>query len=229
MNTEIKNILEKNHYSQILDLGLPENKELGIGFINGVYNSFEQTIGHAQMISSLAGGYNVHAVFNDTQGAFSKIGQVILGFGYVPTEPVKLLWKLWDDFFENGSETSRFLMFSHSEGALHVRNALKEYPAQYRDRIIVVAIAPAAYISKDTCSAIFHYRAKPWRDIVPRGDVFGGSAWKNTVVDVESHPDAPHFDHSFRSPTYKHILQFHVSQFLGDKLPDLGLETAVSA
>lgn len=49
-------------------------------------------------------------------------------------------------------------MFCHSQGAVHIRNALIDYSPELRERIIVVAIAPGAYVYKEICASVIHYR-----------------------------------------------------------------------
>ena len=105
-------------------------------------------------------------------------------------------------------------MICHSQGAIHVRNALLDYPPEFRERILVVAIAPAAYIYQETCAQVIHYRAKWWRDFVPRFDRAGASRGKNLVVTLGSHPDAAGFDHEFMSPTYKESLRWHITNYI---------------
>jgi len=107
-----------------------------------------------------------------------------------------------------------FLMVCHSQGAIHVRNALLDYPPELRERILVVAIAPAAYIYKETCADVFHYRAEWWRDLVPRFDMFGAVRARDTVITLTSHPSAAAFDHEFISPTYQRELRKHITNYI---------------
>ena len=105
-----------------------------------------------------------------------------MGLNYIATEPVRQLHKMWNSFFEKSSANAKFLMICHSQGAIHVRNALLDYPPELRERILVVAIAPAAYIYKETCAKVIHYRAEWWRDFVPRFDRAGAKREKDTIV-----------------------------------------------
>lgn len=105
-------------------------------------------------------------------------------------------------------------MVCHSQGAIHVRNALLDYPPELRERILVVAIAPAAYIYKETCAKVIHYRAEWWRDFVPRFDRSGNKREKDSVITISSHPDAPAFDHEFMSPTYRERLQRQIIHYI---------------
>ena len=105
-------------------------------------------------------------------------------------------------------------MICHSQGAIHVRNALLDYPPELRERILVVAIAPAAYIYQQTCAKVIHYRAEWWRDLVPRFDIFGAARAKDTIVTLTSHPSAGAFDHEFMSPTYEKKLGEHIASYI---------------
>ena len=185
---------------------------LRVGFINGVWNDFKHAQEGSGYVSRLAGGHNVHAVHNATHGG-QDLPECIMGLNYIATDPVRQLHAMWNNFFENSSANAKFLMICHSQGAIHVRNALLDYPPELRARILVIAIAPAAYIYKETCGQVIHYRAKSWRDFIPRLDREGAKREKDTIVTLSSHPDAPLFDHEFMSPTYQESLQYHIKRF----------------
>ena len=109
---------------------------------------------------------------------------------------------------------AKFLMICHSQGAIHVRNALLDYPPELRERILVVAIAPAAYIYQETCAKIIHYRAEWWRDFVPRFDRAGARREKNSIITLASDSKASAFDHEFMSPTYQERLRWHITNYI---------------
>ncbi len=193
--------------------------DLGIGFINGIWNNFKGSKESAEYVSRLAGGYNIHAVYNATHGNMD-LPECMMGLNYIATEPVRQLHKMWNSFFEKSSENAKFLMICHSQGAIHVRNALLDYPPELRERILVVAIAPAAYIYKETCAQVIHYRAECWRDFIPRIDRLGARREGDSVITLNSHIDAPFFDHEFMSPTYKASIRQHIANYiqsLGEK------------
>jgi hypothetical protein len=105
-------------------------------------------------------------------------------------------------------------MICHSQGAIHTRNALLDYPPALRARILVVAIAPGGYIYQQTCAQVVHYRAKSWRDYIPWLDKAGANREKNTSIDVTSHAEAPWHDHTFNSPTYKRALLRRIGNYI---------------
>ena len=210
-NRVIENFYEP---SRIYDLGLPDLLDMEIGFINGMANFFEDAQKSARYLSRLAGGYNIHAVYNATHGSPVDARECGMGLNYVATEPVRQLHKMWNSFFDRASANARYLMICHSQGAIHVRNALLDYPPTLRERILVVAIAPGGYIYQQTCADLFHYRAMPWRDFIPRIDRKGAKREKNTIVDLISHTKANTFDHEFTSLTYMETLQRHINNYL---------------
>ena len=211
----IENCYDDSICYDLKDEGLPDlPNDLGIGFINGIWNDHKSARESAKYISRLAGGYNIHGVYNATHGTFIDVAECGLGLNYIATDPVKQLHKMWNSFFEKSSANARFLMICHSQGAIHVRNALLDYPPELRDRIIVVAIAPGGYIYQETCVDVLHYRAGKYRDFVPRLDKDGAKREAAKIVDLTSHPDAALFDHEFMSPTYRDILLQHIRNYI---------------
>ncbi|MBS0622015.1 MAG: DUF687 family protein [Verrucomicrobia bacterium] len=211
----IKNFYENSTYYDLSGDSIPNlSSDLGIGFINGIWNDFEGARASTQYLSKLAGGYNIHAVYNATHGRGVDVYECELGLKYIATEPVRQLHKIWNSFFELSSAGAKFLMICHSQGAIHVRNALLDYPPELRERILVVAIAPAAYIYQETCAQVIHYRAEGWRDFVPRLDRAGAKREKDTIVTLASHPDAAAFDHAFMSPTYQKLLKQQIINYI---------------
>ena len=206
---------ERSRPYDLRNLTLPElPPDLGIGFINGIMNPYEDSQGGALHISRLSGGFNIQGVYNQTHGFLRDPLECLRGLNYVATEPVRQLHRLWSSFFERSSANAKFLMICHSQGAIHVRNALLSYPKELRERILVIAIAPAAYIYKETCAKVIHYRAQIWRDFIPRIDILGAIRSRDTIVTLDSHTDAPMFDHAFMSPTYEDVLKGHTRNYI---------------
>ncbi len=193
-----------------------EISDLAIGFINGVWNDFDSAYDNAFYLSKLAGGHSIHAVYNATHGNKIDLVECDLGLRYIATEPVHLLHKMWNSYFEKSSADAKFLMICHSQGAIHVRNALLDYPPELRERMIVVAIAPGAYIYQKTCAQVTHYRnGSIKRDFIPRIDKRGADREKDTIINLISHSEAAFFDHQFQSLTYQDALIRRLNKFLG--------------
>lgn len=221
-DSTVKDFYNNSYFFDLRSEGLPNLPNgLGIGFIGGILGDYKDILANTRYVSRLAGGYNVHAVYNATHGPLTDLLECKIGLKHVATEPVRQLHKMWNSFFEKGSANAKFLMICHSQGTIHVMNALLDYPPELRKRILVVAIAPGGYVYQKTCADVLHYRAKPSRDLIPRLDRDGVKRAEGTIVDLTSHPSAPLFDHPFTSPTYQEIIQGHIINYIktqGNKL-----------
>lgn len=211
--------LKKTHYEpsrifDLSDLDVIDSPNIGIGWINGIDNTYLESKESALYISKLSQGYNIHAVYNATHGGTTDVKEARQGLKYIATTPVRLLHKLWNDFFDNSSEEATFLMICHSQGAIHVRNALLDYPPNLRSRITVVAVAPAAYIYQESCSMVRHYRVKGLRDPVPRIDKEGAKREVDSIIELMSDPKASFFDHPINSPTYQQDLSIQIAKYI---------------
>lgn len=199
--------------SYIKDYPGKEYADLAICTINGVNvtdSENDEGIGHLQ---KLTGGAKIRAVYNATHGFIVDLFECVLGLFGVSTRPVRLLHEVWYDFFLHASPYAKILQYCHSQGAIHLRNALASFPEHLRNRILVVAIAPAAYISEKLCGGVRHYRAPWYRDFVPQIDLFGKWGSKATTV-LNSHPDASWFDHGFCSKTYEEVIHRHAKRYI---------------
>ena len=116
------------------------------------------------------------------------------------------------NFFSTHGENAFYLEICHSEAAIVVRNGLCGFPSELRNRIIVVAISPAGYISRKLCHEVYHYVSK--RDFVPFFDPFGLIECWDTVYFLDPHVDAPIWDHDYRSPTFKDPLKYRIDVFI---------------
>lgn len=187
-----------------------------IGFCNGIMNSIKDAFESARHLSRQAGGYLVQGIHNASHGFLNDLLECFFGLNfYRGTAPAKLMQRQWDEFFATNSPDSAYLHFCHSQGAIHTRNALLDYPEELRKRIIVVAIAPAAYISPEICKSVDHYVSN--RDFVPYFDLRGRAECRETIHYVKAHKHAKLWDHDFKSPTYKQIINFHTHDYLYEK------------
>jgi hypothetical protein len=131
---------------------------------------------------------------------------------YEAYEAVRELHKIWYDFFKNCPINATFLMICHSRGAVYVRNALMIFPAELRQRIEVIAIAPGGYIDPKLCKSVKHYESSA--DFVPLFDMAGRQRCRDTIITLEPHPKAnPWFDHDFMSPTYQRFLRIDIEEY----------------
>ena len=63
---------------------------------------------------------------------------------------------------------AKYLQLCHSQGAIHVKNALLESAKEIQNRVIVVAISPACDYFKSLCFDSFNYASN--RDVIPLGE-----------------------------------------------------------
>lgn len=205
--------------SKIYNLGLPELTDMEIGFINGMDNNFNDSRKSAIYVSRLAGGCNVHAVYNATHGKTVDLIECKMGLNYTATEPVRQLHNMWNNFFERSSANAKYLMICHSQGAIHVRNALLDYPPELQERILVVGIAPAGYIYRETCAQVVHYRVEKRHDIVPYLDQEGANRSKDTIIELNSRNRLPYFidDHSLTNSIYEAPLLNRIDTYINTR------------
>ena len=187
---------------------------MGIGFVNGMLNFSLDSRKNAEYLSELSGDYNISCVYNATHGTGVDFIECLMGYNYIATAPVRMLHSQWDDFFANNGNDAYFLQKVHSQGALHTRNALYSYNHERRSRIFVVAIAPAAYIPKEICGDVVHYRAESSRDPITIPGVTGLTSARGTIITLKSSPDAPLHDHAFTSPTFRDRLEKHITTYI---------------
>ncbi|MES2198700.1 MAG: RHS repeat-associated core domain-containing protein [Chlamydiota bacterium] len=204
---------EPSKIFDLSDLETIDSPNIGIGWINGINNTYAESRESALYLSKLSQGYNIHAVYNATHGASADVKEAKQGLKHIATTPVRLLHKLWNDFFDNSSEEATFLMICHSQGAIHVRNALLDYPPNLKSRITVVAVAPAAYIYRVSCAGATHYRASRLRDPIPRIDQQGAKREGDSIIELTSAPGAPFFDHPINSPTYQQDMLIRIAKY----------------
>lgn len=185
-----------------------------VTFDNGICTTTPETHDHCGYVSKLMGGFDVRGIYNATHGILTDLRESFLNLWYVATDPVYRMHQEWDDFFANSSPDACLLHICHSQGAIHTRNALLSYPKELRDRILVVAIAPAAYMYPDTCKQVWHYCTESaLRDPIPRLDIAGRYRSKDTIRYLPSHKDASLHDHSFQSPTYMGAIKKHTANY----------------
>jgi hypothetical protein len=193
-------------------LGLRELPIGEIGRTNGILNKGKDVRQAAMDLSRVIGGYNIHYTHNETHGLydFHEAGMNLRG---IVTEPSIKIRERWDTFFENSPPGVPYYEECHSQGAALVKNALEGYPKELRDRIIVRAFAPAAYISRDLCGDVKHYVSD--HDWVHRFDLEGKKECTDTVVVLPRHPMGSRIlDHSISSPTFLKARQEEVRNYI---------------
>ena len=193
----------------IYDLGVEEDSH--IFFVNGINNSFGEAQSSAQALSEMASGLNIQGNYSPTQGFFQDCLGYFKNLKHKHRSSAKALRDHINEHFSN-HPTEPILIVCHSNGAVITRNALTLLDENIRKQIVVVAIAPGAFISEDLCKEVYHYESE--NDFVPRLDRKGRKKAKQNIIKLKKHPKAPLFDHSFNSPTYKEVLEEKITEHL---------------
>ncbi|NGX55239.1 MAG: tRNA nuclease WapA, partial [Chlamydiae bacterium] len=135
----------------------PEMTTGGYFFGNGVGNSIDDLGEKALLISGIT-GFNTHCTYNATHGIDVDAYEALLNLHqHAITPAVEYYHQQWDHFMETHPNGEPLWQACHSQGAAQVRNALEVYPEEKRNRIIVAAFSPFAYISPKLCGGVAHY------------------------------------------------------------------------
>lgn len=212
--------------SQIFKIDGKQESHFHIGWINGIDNTFQESIESGGYIQKLAGGHAVVGVYNCTHGRILDFLEAVFlnHQGYSPNTS-KLLQNEWRKFHEANINrpNARLLQICHSLGAIDVKNALTEASLEIRNRVIVVAIAPAAVVPDRLCFRSYNYASE--NDFVykfepppPRSiqsltidevilPTFGEPIDdRHELIILKPHSEAEGIDHAFQSPTYQSVL-----------------------
>lgn len=185
--------------SRPYQLGRPELPSGEIGYINGIMQTFQNAKDDALLLSdNLCGGANIHAIYSATHGALRDLKVLFYGQVGINPEPVHHLLEQWNTFFQRELNSSkRYLQICMSQGAIMVKLALEKLPKKFRQRICVIAIAPAGFIpAKEGCQ-VRHF--VKMTDIVPVAMASGRGRLKiddPDIIKVASNDGAnPHDPH----------------------------------
>jgi hypothetical protein len=212
---------------------------MGSGFINGMNTSFFEHVSHLDHIKKFAGDMSIDGVYNHSNGAVADVGEIFF-INYPGIAPVTsdLLLENWTRFHEENKNNpdAKYLQFTHSMGNILARDALMKAPKEIRDRVIVVATAPAAIIPKWLCYDSYHYASK--RDVIHYGEDlhthFTAEYYdeserqdlynrllenKQQLILLDPHPGAKgiDIDHKCESPTFDEVFERHFNEYLVNK------------
>ena len=175
------------------------------GFGNGIWNSLQDAMQSAQMISNQSGGYEVKGIYNDSRGP-GALKSIVEFFGYKTKEVMNIRTQFARSYLEtimqrNNGEDPLYNHSCHSQGAIQTYNALRGIPKAVQQHITVLNENGARIIPKKLCREVVNLRSS--RDIIPRLDIRGQIKYHAQVQTIKAHPDAPLFDHPLSSPTLK--------------------------
>ena len=209
-------------------LCLPGKDDLGLSFINGMNTSQTEFMSHTHYTHQFASEYQLFGVYNHSNWVGIDTLECLFNFaGYSPNTK-ELLHLQWFDFFaKHANPSDKFLQFCHSQGAIHTYNALIDLPQQLRDRIIVVAIAPARVIPDALCYKSFNYAIE--NDIVPQlrplissmGEIASDEISEGYRIVLQEQSELIMLEqrdsgmgHSYQSESYKETIQQHIKEHI---------------
>ena len=178
---------------------------------NGVGNQWGDLGEKAHRIS-LYSGYNTRGVYNATHSLPIDGHEALRNLNsHAMTPPAYLLQQQWTYYFDNDKTGAPLFQMGHSQNTAQIRNALENYPKELRDRIIVVAIAPLAYIPPNLCMKVTHYVCRS--DPVTWIDRKGKQACKDTIIYVPRNRKAKQSCHEFLNPIYSNYIQREIYKY----------------
>lgn len=215
-----------------------EYKFMRIGFINGMGNSYEDSMNSLRHIKTFVGDMKIEGVYNNSNGIAVDLAEIfLLNYGGIAPVTSDLLIENWTRFHEENinNPEAKYLQFAHSMGTILTKDALMKAPQEIRDRIIVVSIGPAVVIPKELC-----YESIPFasgNDIVHFGEnifafVASGAMSnddqqsleryakliesKQQLTLLEQHPESEGMGHSFQDPTFDQPIGDNIAEYLNN-------------
>ncbi len=215
----------ENATSQVFRTEGIQRRDFAVGGINGINVSLYESIRHAEYLAQFANGLSVTWIHNHSNGVLVDLGECALNFSGTSPNTKNLEREQWIAFHEANRDNpeAKYLQYCHSQGAVHIQNTLKSLPREIRQRVIVVAIAPAAIITDDLCYRSFNYASK--LDKVYLAEMMckslcdlelGKQALENIehLILLEPHDGATGIDHDFESPTFAKTILYHLESYL---------------
>jgi RHS repeat-associated protein len=190
--------------TEVIPISGNEHSKFTMTMTNGIWNSRDEAINSAEMVSKMAGGCKVILVYNGSHGPFDFV-ESALGMIGVKTEPSLALDQVWNDSFKKMGEGGKILHVGHSQGCINSFNSLKTTDSQQSKNISMIGVAPARFVDKDMCGNINHIGSQG--DIVSRFDFTGRLRNADNYIELTPHPEAKMIDHEFASPTFGERLE----------------------
>ncbi len=128
-----------------------------ISFINGMGLAIGGAVQDARRIRDAhCPGAALHCVYAAQQGAWD-FASAACGQALRILPQGKLLLQRWSEFFERAAPDENYLQICTSRGAIDTATALNVLPQHLKNRIVVLAIAPAYIIDKTLCPKAINF------------------------------------------------------------------------
>jgi RHS repeat-associated protein len=170
----------------------------------GVFVTEDEARKHAEKISNDWGGAEVKLYHNASHGPLDCI-EYLLNIAGFNTDPVRNLSTGLKEDIDKADPNDVFYHYSHSQGCVIARNALRDMGPDYCKRVGAIALCPGGYIDEDICMSVDHFASN--MDLVPWLDFPGRFRNSHTTKILSRHPEAKWFDHEFTSPTFGETLK----------------------
>jgi RHS repeat-associated protein len=167
--------------------------------IHGIRNTFQDAYNTAKQRSEDLNGAVVNFVFNESKGLILDVVRSASElFFHMDTDRVLNARTEIKDLL---NETYYVGLEPHSEGGIVSRNAIRGLSRDEQKRIILVGFACAAYLNQGEVLKSKYYRSE--RDFVPFCDIAGFIRCADSIDVLKPHADAPLWDHTIASPTFR--------------------------
>ncbi|MBI5273888.1 MAG: RHS repeat-associated core domain-containing protein [Chlamydiales bacterium] len=170
-------------------------------YINGMLNTRDDCIDNLEYISRLGNGCRVTAVYNSTKNIFVDGKESWLGLKGVYTPPVE---KVVNEIYEmyDGLRPGQVIkILPHSQGTILAYNAIDCLPKEIRDRIKILAIAPAKCFERGFVKWSKNIMSLDFVPLFQKGctDI----KFKDCDIEFIMPKKFTLWDHDFQSKTYK--------------------------
>ncbi len=197
--------------------------------INGIRTSYEEAIDMGKYVSNMAGGRNVHILYNQSHGTYTDLNETPSLLEGGRAKPAKMLQSFIELAHSIHGKDLSMLILSHSQGASHTFNALSRLSDEVRKCVHAINIAGVRHIPTTFAQSSINYRSSYFRDIVPMmqyvwyffhpnpvqyAKTFIG---KKNIRVLKSLPQSPALDHSFLSPTFNNSMKLSIDNYLKGK------------
>lgn len=198
---------------------------LRISFGNGVSNNLRDATHNSKWLSKVYGGNNVHLFYDPSHLAgFADVFDVVKGYFGFETLEARGMANHWQSLLGEMGPQGRVDHYAHSEDATIVHYALSHLSEENKRKIHVINLGGSWILERGECNHPKNYVSD--FDLVPQiqgclaGFLSQGERIEGTVnpkADVKwlrSRVCVPGFDHAFRGPTYRKVMEENGREFI---------------
>ena len=194
---------------------------------NGINTRFHEAISHANHLKKFTPNLSVTGIYNKTHGSVVD-GAEVLALNWRGISPNTAdTWKqaLTEFHYTNWDKpNAKAFCNPHSQGAIHLKNALVDLPKEIQQRAWILAIAPGEIIPKRLCYDSFNYACEG--DPVPHlkdelVTLFGSCQYEEDMKELIIIPRPPNASrlevHGMEHYVYDEIYKQRIEDYLEHK------------